>query len=86
LSALAFADLPAAVLPHILRGVALLGIDPVMAPVAKRDRAWARLSRDLSRDHLQTLTVVEPMAALPRLAEAIVAGQIRGRVGVGIEA
>jgi putative YhdH/YhfP family quinone oxidoreductase len=80
------ADLPATVLPHILRGVALLGIDSVMAPAAKRERAWARLSRDLKPEHLQALTVLAPMSALPRLAEEIVAGQIRGRVVVEIKA
>ncbi len=78
------ADLPATVLPHILRNVALLGIDSVMAPMAKRARAWETLNRRLSPQHIESLTRVEPMSALPQIAEDIVAGKIRGRVVVEI--
>lgn len=78
------ADLPATVLPHILRNVALLGIDSVMAPMAKRERAWQLLSQHLNPVHLGTLTRIEPMSALPKIAEDIVAGRIRGRVVVAI--
>ncbi|HEV7338447.1 MAG TPA: MDR family oxidoreductase [Bosea sp. (in: a-proteobacteria)] len=78
------ADLPATVLPHILRSVALLGIDSVMAPHAKRERAWARLARDLDRDALRAISRVEPMSLLPDLAGQIVAGQIRGRVVIDV--
>lgn len=78
------ADLPATVLPHILRGVALIGIDSVMAPHAKRERAWARLARDLNRDALRAISRIEPMSRLPELAGQIVAGQIRGRVVVDV--
>ncbi|AXA43342.1 oxidoreductase [Rhizobium leguminosarum] len=78
------ADLPASVLPHILRSVGLLGVDSVMAPMAKRARAWETLSRHLSRQHIESLTRVEPMSALPQIAEDIVVGKIRGRVVVEI--
>ncbi|GAJ92042.1 oxidoreductase [Agrobacterium rhizogenes] len=78
------ADLPATVLPHILRNVALLGIDSVMAPMVKRERAWRTLSQHLNPVHLETLTRIEPMSALPKIAEDIVAGRIRGRVVVAI--
>lgn len=78
------ADLPATVLPHILRGVALLGIDSVMAPQAKRQVAWARLARDLDKAKLAEMTTVEPMAKLPELAAAILAGQTRGRVVIDV--
>ncbi|MBM7046535.1 MULTISPECIES: MDR family oxidoreductase [Rhizobium] len=78
------ADLPATVLPHILRNVALLGIDSVMAPVAKRQRAWQILGQHLNPVHLQALTRIEPMSALPKIAEDIVAGRIRGRIVVEI--
>ena len=75
------ADLPATVMPHILRGVALLGVDSVMAPRAKREAAWTMLNDHLDRGHLDTLTMaVEPMSKLPELAAAIMAGEIRGRV------
>ena len=78
------ADLPASVLPFILRGVALLGVDSVMAPRAKRERAWARLARDLDKGKLAAMTTVHPMSELPALGAAIVAGQTRGRVVIDV--
>ncbi|MBV2183758.1 MAG: oxidoreductase [Rhizobium sp.] len=78
------ADLPATVLPHILRGVALLGIDSVFAPMARRQHAWRTLADHLDRTHLAALTTVEPMSKVPELADAIVAGQIRGRVVIDV--
>lgn len=78
------ADLPSTVMPHILRGVTLIGIDSVMAPAARRDRAWALLAESLDRDALKAMTTVEPMERLPELAEAIVAGKVRGRVVIRI--
>ncbi len=80
------ADLPGAVLPHILRGVALIGVDSVMAPHAKRARAWQTLAQSLDTDHLAQMTRPEPMSALPALAEDILAGKIRGRVVVNVNA
>lgn len=77
-------DLPATVMPHILRAVALLGIDSVMAPQAKRDRAWATLAAHLDKAHLDSIARVEPMSKLPELAADIVAGRIRGRVVIDI--
>lgn len=74
------ADLPGTVLPFILRSVSLLGIDSVMAPQARRDKAWTRLARDLDRDALKAMYRVEPFAKLPELATDILAGRIRGRV------
>jgi putative YhdH/YhfP family quinone oxidoreductase len=79
------ADLPATVLPHILRGVALLGVDSVMAKVAKRERAWQRLARDLPAKKLAEMTRIEPMSKLPELAGAILAGQVRGRVVIDVK-
>ncbi|MBC7314021.1 MAG: oxidoreductase, partial [Rhizobium sp.] len=78
------ADLPATVLPHILRGVALIGVDSVFAPMAKRQRAWQTLADHLDRAHLAALTTVEPMSKVPELADAIIAGQIRGRVVIDV--
>lgn len=80
------ADLPGTVLPHILRGVALIGVDSVMAPHAKRERAWQTLAQSLDTQHLATMTRTEPMSALPRLAEDILAGKIRGRVVIDVNA
>jgi acrylyl-CoA reductase (NADPH) len=78
-------DLPASVLPFILRGVALLGVDSVMAPRAKRERAWARLARDLDKAKLAAITTVQPMSELPELGAAIVAGKTRGRVVIDVQ-
>lgn len=78
-------DLPTSVAPHILRGVALLGIDSVMAPQEKRKRAWQTLSDHIDRSVLRSIARTEPMSALPRLAEDIVAGRIKGRVVVDVE-
>lgn len=80
------ADLPATVLPHILRSVALIGVDSVMAPQAQRQAAWARLARDLDPGHLTQITRVAPMSDLPQLAEEILAGKIRGRVVIDVTA
>ncbi|WP_194904594.1 MDR family oxidoreductase [Catenulispora rubra] len=76
----------ATVLPHILRGVALIGVDSVMAPVEKREAAWRRLARDLDPEKLLTLTSTEPMSKLPELAEAILRGEVRGRVVIDVSA
>lgn len=79
-------DLPASVAPHILRGVALLGIDSVMVPQPKRARAWSLLADRLDKAHLANIARVEPLSALPQLAEEIIAGRIRGRVVVDVTA
>lgn len=78
------ADLPGTVMPHILRGVALLGVDSVMAPMPLRQAAWQTLAGSLNLHHLAAMTTVEPMSKLPELAEAIVAGQTRGRVVIDV--
>lgn len=77
-------DLPGSVAPHILRGIALLGIDSVMAPAQKRERAWATLAEHLDKAHLARIARVEPMSALPQLAADIVAGKIQGRVVIDV--
>ena len=80
------ADLPATVMPFILRGVALLGVDSVQAPMAKRKRAWERLASDLDISKLDSLTRTIGFADVPQAAADIVAGKIRGRVVVDINA
>lgn len=80
------ADLPATVLPHILRSVTLIGVDSVMAPKEQRLAAWSRLARDLDKAKLDAITTVEPMSKLPELAQAIVDGKIRGRVVIDVTA
>ncbi|MNW06758.1 Acrylyl-CoA reductase AcuI [compost metagenome] len=55
-----------------------------MAPIPKRLKAWDRLARDLPADKLDALTTVAPMTDLPQLAEAILAGKVRGRVVIDV--
>jgi putative YhdH/YhfP family quinone oxidoreductase len=78
------ADLPATVLPHILRSVALLGVDSVMAPMANREKAWQRLARDLPAQALSEITRVEPMSQIVKLGESILANQVRGRIIIDV--
>ena len=77
-------DLPASVAPFILRGVALLGIDSVMCPVAKRREAWRRLSADLDRAKLAAMTTHVAFADVLDTARSILDGTVRGRVVVDI--
>ncbi len=77
-------DLPGSVAPFILRGVALLGIESVMAPHARRVEAWRRLARELDLAKLDAMTRVIGLADVPQAAEDILAGRIRGRVVVEI--
>ncbi len=78
--------LPTSVLPFLLRGVNLLGIDSVMCPVAPRRDAWARLVRDLPTDKLDAMTETVPLAALPERAGRILKGEVRGRIVVDVNA
>jgi acrylyl-CoA reductase (NADPH) len=75
-------DLPATVIPFLLRGVNLLGIDSVMCPREERIEAWARLARDLPLDRLERMTQTVALSALPELAPRILKGEIRGRTVV----
>ena len=77
-------DLPTTVMPFILRGVSLLGIDSVMASRERRVEAWARLARDLDRDKLGALTTTVGFDAIVPTARAILDGRVRGRVVVDI--
>jgi acrylyl-CoA reductase (NADPH) len=78
------ADLPGTVMPFILRGITLAGIDSVMAPRAQRELAWARLARDLDPALLETMIEEVPLAAVPTAAQRLMDGQVRGRIVVRI--
>ena len=73
-------DLPATVMPFILRGVALLGIDSVMAPKAKRMEAWNRIVSDLDLSKLDALTTTVGFDDIIQTAHDILDGKVRGRV------
>jgi acrylyl-CoA reductase (NADPH) len=78
------AKLEHTVLPFILRGVNLLGIDSVLCPAPRRIAAWNRLRADLPLATLDALTVAARLADVPRLAADIVKGLVRGRVVVDV--
>jgi acrylyl-CoA reductase (NADPH) len=80
------AGLPATVVPFLLRGVNLLGIDSVMQPFENRQRAWARVARDLPMDKLDAMIQPATLADLPRLGADILKGQVKGRVVVDVNA
>lgn len=75
-------DLPATVAPFILRGVSLLGIDSVMAPLALREQAWQRLARDLDPALLEAMTSEVALEGAIEAAQRLMAGQVRGRIVV----
>ena len=78
-------DLPTTVLPFILRGVTLCGIDSVMAPLARRQAAWERLARELPPALLESMLVEVPLDQAIDQADALMTGQVRGRVVVRID-
>lgn len=80
------ADLPTTVMPFILRNVSLRGVDSVMCPVERRKQAWQHLVTDLPADALGEIGHVATLEELPTLAEQIIAGQVRGRVIVDVNA
>jgi acrylyl-CoA reductase (NADPH) len=72
------------VIPFLLRGVNLLGIDSVMCPMKRRLEAWARLRSDLPLDKLEAMTVEAKLDEVPGIAAQILKGAIRGRVVVDV--
>ena len=77
-------ELHTTVLPFILRGVSLLGIDSNYCPLERRRAAWNRLARELPAEVLDRIGRVAPLSDLPRLAEEILRGQVRGRVVIDV--
>jgi acrylyl-CoA reductase (NADPH) len=77
-------DLPTSVAPFILRGVCLYGIDSVMCPLPRRKEAWKRLANDLDRQKLAEMTCEIGLSDVPRMAAAILKGEVRGRTVVKI--
>jgi acrylyl-CoA reductase (NADPH) len=75
---------PGSILPFILRGVCMYGIDSVMLPMAPRVEAWQRLATDLPLDKLDAMTEVAPLSGLMPYAPKILKGQVRGRLVVDV--
>jgi len=78
------AGLPATVIPFLLRGVNMLGIDSVMQPYDNRLRAWQRIGKDLPLSKLEDMVVPATLSDLPKLGADILNGQVRGRVVVDV--
>ncbi len=75
-------DLPSTVMPFILRGITLAGVDSVMAPRALREQAWAALARELDPALLETMVEEISLEQAPEAAARLMAGQVRGRIVV----
>lgn len=78
--------LPTNLIPFLLRGVNLLGIDSVMCPVEKRLTAWTRLANDLPIQKLDEMIHMATLAEVPALGKQILKGQVQGRVVVDVNA
>lgn len=74
------------VIPFLLRGVNLLGIDSVMQPYENRMAAWKRIASDLPIEKLEAMASPATLAELPELGRAILKGQVKGRVVVDVNA
>ena len=77
-------DFPGSVAPFILRGITLYGIDSVMAPMARRSAAWARLATDMDLAKLDSLTQEIGLGDAVAAGGRILAGQVRGRLVVDV--
>jgi len=72
------------VMPFILRGVSLLGVDSVNAPMPIRKKVWQRLATDLRPRHLQAMTATVALEQLPTVFDQILKAQVRGRTVVKV--
>ncbi|MGC1952942.1 MAG: MDR family oxidoreductase [Gammaproteobacteria bacterium] len=79
-------QLPATVIPFLLRGISLLGIDSVMRPYEDRLRAWDRIATDLPTERLEAMIQLATLADVPELGRAILKGRVKGRVVVDVNA
>ena len=79
-------DFPATVAPFILRGARLIGVDSVMCPIERRTQAWQHLAQELDRAKLDAITREIALADAFEAGRAILAGEIRGRVVVNVNA
>jgi acrylyl-CoA reductase (NADPH) len=74
------------VIPFLLRGVSILGIDSVMCPLSRREKAWARLARELPMDRLESMIMPAKLGDLAKLGPDILAGKVRGRIVIDVNA
>ena len=79
-------ELNSSVMPFLLRGISLLGIDSVMCPLEHRQIAWDRLSRELPRNKLAEISHVVPLSGISDYAGKILGGEVKGRIVVDVHA
>jgi len=80
------ADLPITVMPFILRGVSLLGVDSVMCPTEHRVKVWQRVVKDLPDSALTSINRTAALEEMPDLSEKMLSGRLRGRIVVDVNA
>jgi acrylyl-CoA reductase (NADPH) len=80
------ANLPASVVPFLLRGVNILGIESVLQPYARRVTAWDRIARDMPKDKLEAMVSLHGLGDLPQLGVDILAGKVKGRAVIDVNA
>ena len=78
------AALPATVIPFLLRGVNLLGIDSVLSPLPERLRAWGRIAEELPMAKLAAMVSEVGLVEVPALGPAILRGEVQGRIVVDV--
>ena len=78
------AKMEASIMPFLLRGVAVFGIDSVMVPVAEREKIWAALDADMPRDVLEGMAEEIGLSDVPAYGKKILEGQVRGRILVDV--
>lgn len=76
--------LPATVIPFLLRGVNLMGIDSVLSPLPERLRAWGRIAEELPMEKLAAMVREVGLAEVPALGAAILRGEVQGRIVVDV--
>ncbi|HEY4374655.1 MAG TPA: MDR family oxidoreductase [Burkholderiales bacterium] len=77
-------DFPATVMPFILRGITLAGVDSVMAPMALRTQAWQHIATELPAAVLEVIATELPLKGALNAAHDIVSGRVRGRLVVDV--
>ena len=77
-------EVPATIIPFLLRGVNLLGIDSVMKPYDDRLQAWNRIAQDLPIEKLESMIQIVSLNDVPALGKNILKGQVKGRVVVDV--
>ena len=77
-------DVPATIIPFLLRGINLLGIDSVMKPYEDRVQAWTRIAQDLPIEKLESMIQTVSLNEVPNLGKEILKGQVKGRIVVDV--